>query len=111
MTLTPEQRAELDALHGRITDGMERTDTADYAQITSNAFMMMTMTPDDVTGFLEAWPAVSAHIAALEAALSRQADNMAFVLNNMAVPDQWYQKFTDELAADRATLGGTNDAN
>jgi hypothetical protein len=44
-------------------------------------------------------------VAKLEAALSRQADNMAFVLNHAGLPDQWYEKFLSELALDRTTLG------
>jgi hypothetical protein len=42
-------------------------------------------------------------IAELEAALTRQGDNMAFVLNHMDVKN-WYDKFTTELAEDRAAL-------
>lgn len=68
--MTPT-RKELDALHGRITDGMARNDTADYAEITSKAFMMMTVQPDDVLGFLSAWPAVSAELAAKDAEIAR----------------------------------------
>ena len=44
-------------------------------------------------------------VAKLEAALSRQADNMAFVLNNASLPDQWYEKFLNELALDRVAIG------
>lgn len=44
-------------------------------------------------------------VAKLEAALSRQADSMAFVLNNASLPDQWYEKFLNELALDRKALG------
>lgn len=40
----------------------------------------------------------------LEAALQRQSDNMAFVLNHMNVPDGLYGKFTRELAEDRAAI-------
>jgi len=46
----------------------------------------------------------AASIAALEAALVRQADNMAFVLNHVTIPDQWQDKFMKELATDRAAL-------
>jgi hypothetical protein len=42
-------------------------------------------------------------IAELEAALTRQGDNMAFVLNHMDVKN-WYDKFTTELAEDRTAL-------
>jgi hypothetical protein len=44
-----------------------------------------------------------ARIAELEAALTRQGDNMAFILNHMEVKN-WYNKFTTELAEDRAAL-------
>lgn len=43
-------------------------------------------------------------IEALETALSRQCDNMAFVLNKATLPDQWYCKFTNELNDDRTML-------
>ena len=49
---------------------------------------------------------VVAENARLREALARQSDNMAFVLNNASLPDQWYAKFTDELAIDRAALKG-----
>jgi hypothetical protein len=42
-------------------------------------------------------------IEKLEAALTRQGVNMAFVLNRMDTR-QWYDKFTLELAEDRAAL-------
>jgi hypothetical protein len=42
-------------------------------------------------------------IAELEVALTRQGDNMAFVLNHMDVKN-WYDKFTTELAEDREAL-------
>lgn len=38
------------------------------------------------------------------AALNRQADNMAFVLNHATLPDQYYSKFSHELAEDRSAL-------
>ena len=44
-----------------------------------------------------------ARIAELEAALTRQGDNMAFILNHMDTR-QWYDKFTSELAEGRAAL-------
>lgn len=37
-------------------------------------------------------------------ALSRQADNMAFILNRVDLPPQWHDKFTKELEQDRAAL-------
>lgn len=45
----------------------------------------------------------STRIAELEAALSRQCDNMAFVLNRANVLG-WRVKFEKELAEDRAAL-------
>jgi hypothetical protein len=45
-----------------------------------------------------------AHTDGLVAALTRQADNMALILNHFDVPAQWYDKFTQELADDRAAL-------
>lgn len=44
--------------------------------------------------------------AALRAALERQGDNMAFVLNHMSVPKAYYEKFLRELEEDRAALTG-----
>lgn len=49
-------------------------------------------------------------LEAMRDAFERQTENMAFVLNNVTMPDQWYEKLTAELAADRAaiaTLEGT----
>jgi hypothetical protein len=43
--------------------------------------------------------------ARLQEALSRQADNMAFVLNHATLPDLWYENICDELAIVRAALG------
>jgi hypothetical protein len=43
-------------------------------------------------------------IAELERALERQGDNMAFVINHVTIPDQWYEKFRRELDEDRAAL-------
>jgi len=48
-------------------------------------------------------------------ALDRQCDNMAFLLNHAPIVQQWYDKFTAELAEDRQALavipteGGGND--
>lgn len=39
-------------------------------------------------------------------AFGRQADNMAFVINHMDLPPQWYEKFTKELEEDREALKG-----
>lgn len=47
------------------------------------------------------------HEAALEtlrAALDRQCDSMAFILNHMSIPVAYYEKFTRELEEDRAAL-------
>ena len=38
------------------------------------------------------------------AAATRQADNVAFILNHVTLPDEWYEKLTRELAEDRAVL-------
>ena len=46
---------------------------------------------------------LSAERERLAKALDRQADNMAFVLNHAPV-GKWYDKFTAELAEDRAAL-------
>lgn len=56
-------------------------------------------------GYSAAEAANAKRVAELEAALSRQADNMAFVLNHASLPDQWYEKFLNELALDRTALG------
>lgn len=48
-------------------------------------------------------------IETLRAALSRQSDNMAFVINHMDLPPQWHLKFTKELDEDRASLGEQHD--
>jgi len=39
-----------------------------------------------------------------EKALERQTDNVAFILNHVALPDHWYDKFKSELEEDRAAL-------
>ena len=43
-------------------------------------------------------------IDALVAALERQADNVAFMLNRFELPRQWHEKLDRELAEDRAAL-------
>jgi len=37
----------------------------------------------------------------LKEALSRQGDNVAFLLNHAAIPEKWYDKFRKELEEDR----------
>lgn len=51
--------------------------------------------------------ALSAENERLRSALSRQCDNIAFILNHMSIPDNWYEKFTHELKEDRQALGET----
>jgi hypothetical protein len=46
----------------------------------------------------------AATIERLRAALTRQGDNMAFVLNRVTLPEQWRDKFERELAEDCAAL-------
>lgn len=41
---------------------------------------------------------------ALAEAMDRQGDNMAFVINNVSLPEQWRDKFMMELEQDRAQL-------
>jgi len=48
--------------------------------------------------------AAEAENARLREALTRQADNMDFVLNHFDVFGQWYFKFRTELEEDRAAL-------
>lgn len=48
-------------------------------------------------------------IKKLKEALSRQCDNIAFVINNMDVPGFWYGKFKTELEADRELLNVRSD--
>jgi hypothetical protein len=43
-------------------------------------------------------------VAELEAALSRQAANMSFVLNRVSLPLQWFDLLSRELAEDRNIL-------
>lgn len=54
--------------------------------------------------------ALAAEVGALREALSRQGDNMAFVLNNCDIPEVWCAKLNDELTEDRATLARTTAA-
>lgn len=42
----------------------------------------------------------------LREALSRQGDNMSFLLNRVTLPDKWLEKFNCELEEDRAALEG-----
>jgi hypothetical protein len=51
--------------------------------------------------------AAEAKVAVLREALTRQGDNMAFVLNNFDVPSRWYEKLQDELLEDRQALQET----
>ena len=48
--------------------------------------------------------AANAREAELRKGLTRQGDNMAFVLNHMTMPDGYYGKFIHELEEDRAAL-------
>jgi hypothetical protein len=48
--------------------------------------------------------AAEARVARLREALTRQADNMDFVLNHFDVFGQWYIKFRTELEEDRTAL-------
>lgn len=43
-------------------------------------------------------------LEAMREVFERQTENMAFVINNVTMPDQWYEKLTTELAADRAAI-------
>jgi hypothetical protein len=43
-------------------------------------------------------------LSALSGALERQTDTLAFILNHVALPDQWYEKFTIQLNEDRKVL-------
>lgn len=61
--------------------------------------------PDTIQTYVPVAEVVKANerIEKLEAALSRQGDNMAFVLNNMDTKT-WYYKFEKELEEDRSVL-------
>lgn len=43
-------------------------------------------------------------INTMSKALKRQSDNMAFILNNVSMPDDVYKKFCTELEQDRKAL-------
>ena len=47
---------------------------------------------------------LTARVEELEAALIRQSDNLAFVINHVALPDAYLAKFIRELEEDRAVL-------
>lgn len=49
-----------------------------------------------------------AEIERLTKALTRQCDNMAFVVNHVTL-HRWYDKFKDELEEDRAALSGSKE--
>ena len=63
---------------------------------------------DAVTARAEAAEAANATLRAqverLTGALTRQGDNMAFVVNHFTLPDAYYDKFIRELGEDRAAL-------
>ena len=48
--------------------------------------------------------AVVAERDQLKAALERQGDNLAFVLNRVSLPEAWFEKFDRELQEDRKAL-------
>lgn len=52
----------------------------------------------------DAIEALSRDLAEARAALERQTDNMAFVLNHASLPDQWSEKFDRDLTEDRTVL-------
>ena len=56
---------------------------------------------------IAARPANSDKLDRVTAALKRQADNMAFVLNHASLPEQWADKFAAELEADRAAIAAS----
>lgn len=49
-------------------------------------------------------PAMAERVKVLTAAFDRQCDNMAFVLNHAALLNAYYERFSTELAEDRAAL-------
>lgn len=58
MTDLLELAARVEAAIPHMTPA-ERNDTADYAEITGPAFMMMTMRPTEIMGLLEALPDIA----------------------------------------------------
>lgn len=60
---------------------------------------------DDIEAVLADREALKAQLEEAEGALERQADNMAFILNHVGVPQPWYDKFSRELAVDRLYRG------
>jgi hypothetical protein len=54
--------------------------------------------------FEEAKRVDTPELVALVAALSRQNDNMAFIINHATLPELWADKFVAELKEDRAAL-------
>lgn len=92
--------------------------TADLGELERLAAEVSTGTPQEPVGTVKwcgaailvanAVPDILRRLRAAEGALRRQADNMAFVLNHASLPEGWYDKFTRELAEDRAALSLTN---
>jgi hypothetical protein len=63
----------------------------------ANAAFIAAANPKAVLALLD-------RITELEDAFERHSENMAFILNHQSLPEQWYEKFTKELAEDRDAL-------
>ena len=61
-------------------------------------------TAEFITDALNRKVPTSDETARLRAALHRQTENMAFLLNKEAVPDEWFARFNAELHEDRKVL-------
>lgn len=63
---------------------------------------------DDIllTDYIRQQAATDTQVSKLVSALTRQTENMAFVLNRVSLPEKWYAAFTTQLAEDRAALDG-----
>ena len=60
-------------------------------------------------GYAETIVDLADRIEQLDAALRRQGDNMAFILNHATLTDFWYAKLTRELEMDRSALETKHD--
>ena len=85
----------------RELEAKSAADLADY----ETSLETMTAAHEAKVRELEAENAKLKHdIASYVEALTRQGNNMSFILNHMTIPDQYYEKFTRELSEDRAAL-------
>ncbi len=92
-----ECRAEIERLQGQLPEGMKHC-TIQFKECEKGHGRLT------ATNWIDHGCPHCA-IERLRETFARLADNMAFALNHIDMPRQWYDKFCRELEEDRATVG------